>query len=126
MATIRDDIDIGLWTDPHWGIDAGVLADPPARYEAFADELVARFLDWSATPVVTVPLAVPERDYIDVIAELATGRIVGIQIDALAMAGVKDYPHWAALLHPLPPREAVAALVADVRALFDRYGVPPE
>ncbi len=123
MAMTRDDTDIGLWTDPHWDIDAGALAEPPARYGAFADEPAVRFLDWSATPVVTVPLAVPERDYINVIAELATGLVVGIQIDALEMAGVKVFPHWSALLHSLPPREAVAMLVADVRALFDRYGV---
>jgi hypothetical protein len=111
---------------PWWPDGVTPLADPPARYDRFADELVARFHDWSGTPVATSFLNAPELGYIGVIEELEGGRIVGIQIDNLELTGVRDHPHWRALLRPEPPRAAVAALVADVRALFHRYGVPPE
>lgn len=111
---------------PWWPKGRTPLAVPPAKYGAYADELVVRFHDWSATPVATSFLNDPRHDYVGIIEKLDTGRIVGIQIDALEAAGVKDHPHWAALLQPIPSREAVAALVAEVRALFDRYGVPPD
>lgn len=127
MAMIRNNvaIDIASAAEPWWDEETVSLAEPPARYGAFADELVVRFLAWSSTPVETVPLAVPDQEYTGVIAESETGRVVGIQIDAREIAGVRDHPHWSALLRPDPPREAVAALVAEVHALFDRFGVPP-
>lgn len=125
MAMIQPGVEAGSWTDPWWDARPTDLAEPPARYGAFADELVARFFEWSATPVETIFLAAPGREYIGVIVESDSGRVVGIQVDNLELAGVRDHPHWAALLHPEPSRDAVVTLISDVRALFDRFGVPP-
>ena len=62
---------------------------------------------------------------ISLLVDEQTGAVVGIQVMPL-LAHARDLPPaWPFLVHEDGParREAVAALVADARALFERYGV---
>lgn len=107
-----------VWADPL----------PPAsatevRYGNEADELVARWDGFVPVSAVSMFFEHPGIEAVGVIVDWATGQVVGIHVCPLLHRATRRYPHWGSLAHPNPPAEAVSALVADVRALFDRYGV---
>ncbi|HYO30987.1 MAG TPA: hypothetical protein VER37_10465, partial [Thermomicrobiales bacterium] len=53
-----------------------------------------------------------------------TGGVVGIHVHPLLAGAARHRLHWRRLAEPHPPAELVAAFVAEVRELFERYWTP--
>lgn len=125
MALTRPSAPIPTWRDPAWTGDEAATRVATIGYDHWADELVVRFANAAGRVAIVVPLATPDGHYANVLADDATGAVIGVQIDNLR-AALCRFPHWAAAAADDPPPAAAARLVADVRALFDRYGVGGE
>ncbi len=106
----------------------------PARaflcFDRYADDLVVYFAD-RAIPSYSDPIDVPEGDDVAVLVRLeddwaSTGEIVGVHIYPFLVGVARAHPAWRVLAEPNPPPEAVASFVAEVGALFARYGVGEE
>lgn len=111
------------WALPVWTDDATAHEVAHVGYNPFADELVVRFANSAGQVAVVEPIATPDDHYANVLADGKTGAVIGVQIDGLRVVGKDRFPHWPATAAADPPPAAVERLVADVRALFDRYGV---
>ena len=115
---------------------AATLANPawparpfePARanvhYNPPADEVVVYFGD-RPVPAVSIDIADPGPDTIYLKVDEATGTVVGIHVSPVVGRGPDLPAAWWGLLYEDGParRAAVAALVADARGLFERYGL---
>jgi hypothetical protein len=109
---------------PNWPDDAPAHRVAVVGYNPYADELVVRFENAAGRFAIVEPIATPDDHYANVMADEATGDVIGVQIDRLRDVAVPHFPHWAAAAtEGDPPPEAIDRLVRDVRNLFDRYGV---
>lgn len=115
--------DVRRWRDVIWNGPIPPAASLEARHGSVADELVARWDGFVPVPAVSAFFEAVGPGGIGVLVDWTTGRVVGVHVYPLLHGAVTSYPHWERLALPSPPAAAVAALVADVRALFDRHGV---
>lgn len=97
-------------------------------YEPFVDELTLYFGDRSVLNY-SDPIETPDGGAVMVMIgmdedDASTDEIVGIHVYPLAARAVLTHPAWRSLTNPSPPAEAVAAFVADVADLFERYWRP--
>lgn len=110
------------WTAPAWPAHARDANPARVVYGSLADELVVRFAGTSGRPAVAVAIETPDRDYVYALTDEETGDVVGVQVDDLRTVAGRLHPEWTRLTEPAPPRRVVAEFVADVSALFSRYG----
>jgi hypothetical protein len=85
--------------------------------------LVVRFDGTRQMRAVVVPIAGQPVDDTALMVDEETGAVSGVQVMPLVASAALRHPAWRACASEHPPAEAVAALVVDVRALFDRFGV---
>jgi hypothetical protein len=117
------------WTAPIWPNEPADEAGARVVYGPFADELVVRFAGTAGRPAVAVAIETPERDYVYALADEETGVVVGVQVDDLQTVASRLHPTWRRLAEPRPSSRAVTEFIAEVSALFRRYGAgttPPE
>jgi hypothetical protein len=96
-----------------------------AVYGADADELVVRFFpDRTYGLVVVDPVADP-HDYAALMVDDETQAVIGVQVYPLLAFAVEQHPGWAALAAEDPQLSAIADIVADIRALYERHGLAP-
>lgn len=115
------------WSVPHWPIEPAPDRKLRAYYNPPADELVVRFVG-GANPVVTVAIGTPERDYAHLLVDAKSGAVVGVQVDDLLAWAVCEHPQWRLLAWPdVAERQGLLApFLAEVAALFARYGTMPD
>lgn len=126
MALTARDSDASLrprWPDVPFALDRSYM-----HYGAFADEPVLFF---SLVPVASYVsgIGVPEDDVAAIMVGLGpddegTGEVVGIHVYPLLAEAARKPAHWRRLAEPDPPAELVAAFVAEVSGLFERYWRP--
>lgn len=122
MAVTHPDAVKPRWPDV---IDPGAV---DLDYEPFVDELTL-FFGGPPVPSYSDLIQAPEGDDVMVMvgideADESTGEVVGIHVYPLAAGALVDHPEWRALAAPSPSTEAVAAFIADVADLFERYWRP--
>lgn len=127
MAMKKLNVEDSVWSSPIWPGTLPDLESMKIVYGTVADELVIRFWRDRRYDTVVVPVTTPEEDYASGLTDFSSGAIVGIHVYPLLALGVKRHPSWERLADQNPPPEALARIVADVKELFDRYGVgdPP-
>jgi len=113
---------------PRWPakIDPAVV---DLHYEPSVDELTLYF-DGRPVPAYSDAIDAPDGDDVMIMIgmnddETGTGEVVGIHVYPMAAGVLPTHPGWRPLTEPTPPHEAIAAFVAEVRDLFDRYWTPP-
>lgn len=126
MAIERQDVSESEWGRPDW---PDPLPDPAAMrlvYSAFADELVVNLAD----PVDCSPyyawIATPKYEYAAVKIDGSSGKVIGVMVELLAAHAVSKHPAWQAATEANPPDSVVERVVADIKQLFDQYGLEPE
>jgi hypothetical protein len=94
-------------------------------YGADADELVVRFFpDRKYGLVVVDPIADP-HDYAALMVEYETKAVIGVHVYPLLAFAIAQHPSWSALAQIAPRPAAIAGIVADIRALYERHGLAP-
>jgi hypothetical protein len=125
MAVTEMVDDVRPWRHVVWETSALPSERLEARFGDFADELVIRWDGFVPVPAVSDVFEECDAADIGVLIDWRTGNVVGVHVCPLLHGAAAAFPHWAAVAQPGPPAEAVAALVADVRRLFEQHGLPP-
>lgn len=111
------------WANPVW---PDRLPDPARMsilYGAYADELVVRFDDKRYLDVIVVPITTPQRDYAGLMVAADSGDVIGVHVYPLVAMAVERHPAWQAATEPAAPPHVASRIVADIKRLFDRYGI---
>ena len=113
---------------PRWPTERFDPSRGYVNYSDHADELVVYFGERPAPSYVDFIDAPALPDAAVLVSVGASGddagQVVGVQVDLLRARAANRRPAWAVLAEPAPPPEAVAALVADIAGLFERYWTP--
>jgi hypothetical protein len=108
---------------PRWPSGAIDAARCRVLFGLPADELVVRFPDLPEVGY-SDPIDAPDGSDTAVLVDDDTGAVVGIHVYPLLAGAAKAHPSWRSLAEPNPSPEVVAAFVAEVADLFDRYWTP--
>jgi hypothetical protein len=123
---------------PRWPARSSLdLASAYVSYDPPADELIVYF-GGKPVPKYVSPIDSPGDDFAAVMVgvhgdESSTGEVVGVHVMPLLVGAVQTHPTWAVLAwasltgfrwEEAMMRQAVAAFVAEVADLFDRYWTP--
>lgn len=111
------------WNLPTWTDDEGARRAVNVGYNPYADELVIRFANAAGKVAIVEPIETPDDHYANVMADEATGEVIGVQIDHLRAAALAHFPDWAAAADPDPTPAVIDRVVRGVHDLFVRYGV---
>lgn len=123
MALARRTDWTDAWRSPAWLPLAQVAEPAYAGWYEPADELVVRFRETRNMRAVVIPIAGQPAEDIALMVDEETGAVAGVQVMPLVASAALRHPAWRECASEHPPAEAVAALVADVRRLFERFGV---
>ena len=105
------------------------LSDPATMrliYGEFADELVVLFDDRVYRDAFYAWVTTPENDYAAVKIDGSSGRVIGVMVYPLAAYAVTLHPAWTAATTPDPQPSVAERIVADIKQLFDRFGIGTE
>lgn len=126
MATQRTRVDPSVYDNPLW---PERLPDARALrlvYGFDADEMVVLFDDVLHTNPAFVYVDTPDYEYAWLKVDGVTGDVIGIMVYPLVAHAVEFHPHWRAAALPNPSPEVAERIVRDIKALYDRYGIPDD
>jgi hypothetical protein len=83
-------------------------------YDRLGDELLVHFFD-GTFPSASFPADMDDPDYLYLLGDVETGRIVGIHVDAFLAYAVERHPGWLDLLDVADLRGITPAEVAAER-----------
>jgi hypothetical protein len=123
MAIEKPTLTPPAWANPVWPHRLPDAAQMRNLYGSFADELVVRFDDKWYPDVVVVPITTPRRDYAGLMVASDSGDVIGVHVYPLVAKAVERHPAWRAAAEPAPAPQTASRIGADIKKLFDRYGI---
>lgn len=120
---MKQHVDDPAWASPIW---PDRLPDPETMkvvYGKVADELIIRFSPNRRVDTVVVPVTTPDEDYAAVLVDFTSGSVAGVHVYPLLAFAVQIHPEWGPLAENNPSSQTIAQIVADIKELFDCYGV---